>query len=376
MAEVARRADLPVHVTALGTVTPLATVTVHTRVDGQLIAVHFREGKLVERDAPLAEIDPKPLEAQKAQAEAQLARDQALVDNAKTDLERFRTLWSQDSVAKEQVDTQEALVRQYTQQVKLDQALVDGVSLQLGYTHITAPIAGRTGLRLIDAGNMMHASDSGGLTVITQLQPISVLFALPQDVVPEVLRRFQLGEAQPVTAYARDGLTALGQGKVVTIDNQIDPTTGMVKIRAEFPNADGALFPNQFVNVELLLREVKDATLVPSSAVQQGPSGTFAYVVGADQKVSIRPLTLGAAEHDVVTVERGLEPGERVVTDGVDKLREGVAVELIDRNANLTKSTDIPKSGPGEAPKNQRASRNPSASGERTTSGKRASSTP
>jgi multidrug efflux system membrane fusion protein len=343
---VARQTDLAIHVTALGTVTPINAVTVRTRVDGQLIAVHFREGQRIDQGAPLAEIDPKPLEAQKAQAEAQLARDTALTDNARVDLERFRTLWSQDSVAKEQVDTQEALVRQYGAQVKLDQALVETASLQLGYTKIAAPISGRVGLRLIDAGNMIHATDAGGLTVIAQLQPISVLFAIPQDVAPEVLRRFQAGEAQPVTAYAREGMTTLGEGKVVAIDNAIDPTTGTVKVRAEFANADQTLFPNQFVNVELLLRELKAATVVPTAAVQHGPSGSFAYVVGSGNAVSVRPLSVGPTERDIVVITAGLAVGDHVVVDGVDKLREGMAVTPIDRS---TQSGGSPQNASTEA---------------------------
>jgi membrane fusion protein, multidrug efflux system len=349
---VAQQTDLAIHVTALGTVTPVSTVTVHTRVDGQLVAVHFREGQSLNQGTPLAEIDPKPLQAQKAQAEAQLARDVAFAENAKVDLERFRTLWSQDSVPKEQFDTQEALVRQYAAQVKLDQALVETASINLGYTKIAAPISGRAGLRLVDPGNIIHASDPGGLTAIVQLQPISVLFAVPQDAVPEVLRRFDAGEAQPVAAYARDGATPLGVGKVVAIDNAIDPATGTVKVRAEFANADEALFPNQFVNVELLLRELKAATVVPLAAVQQGASGSFAYVIGPGNVVSVCPLSVGPAEHDLVVIAKGLAAGDHVVIDGVDKLREGMVVTPVDRSA-LSAGTTGSDGGTGPASSQQ-----------------------
>ena len=319
--------DFDVHFTALGTVTPLRTVTVRSRVDGQLLSVHFAEGQVVEAGALLAVLDPQPFQAQVAQAQAQLARDSALLDNAKIDLERYQHLLELDSVAKQQVDTQETLVRQDEAQVKLDEASVQSAKLQLAYTRITSEFAGRVGLRLVDPGNIVHASDPGGITVITQLQPISVLFSVPQNVLPDLLRRYQAREAQPVTVFAGDAQTPLAYGRVVSIDNQIDPTTGTIKVRAEFANSDHQLFPNQFVNVKLLLQQIAGATVVPSAAVQRGSIGTFTYVMSRGDTVHIRPVALGATESDSAVVVHGLSSGELVVVDGVDQLREGAVVQ-------------------------------------------------
>jgi len=330
-AEPARTADLNVRIVSLGTVTPVNTVTVRSLVDGQLQKVFFTEGQLVEAGAPLAEVDPRPFEVQKQQAEALLARDRALLDNAHLDLERFRTLLDQDSVAKQQVDTQEALVRQYEATVKLDQAQIDTAALQLAYAHITAPISGRIGLRLVDSGNMVHTSDASGLAVITQLRPITVLFSIPQDALPKVMAHFKAGEPMAVEAFDRDGRTLLATGKLVTVDNQIDPTTGTVKLRAEFPNTDEALFPNQFVNVQLIADKIQGATVVPTAAVQRGTVGTFVYVVADQKTASVRVVETGPSERGQIVISKGLAPGEVVVVDGVDKLREGSAVELVAR---------------------------------------------
>ena len=332
VAEPARQADLNVRLTALGTVVPVNMVTVRSRVDGQLLKVNFTEGTKVQAGALLAEIDSRPFAVQKMQAEAQLARDRALLENARVDAARFRQLLSVDSVAKQQVDSQDALVRQYEAAVKLDEAQIENATLQITYAHITAPISGRLGLRLVDVGNMVRAADTGGLAVITQLQPISVVFAIPQDALPKVLRRFNAGEQLEVDAYDRDGRTKLASGRLVTIDNQIELSTGTVKLRAEFANEDGLLFPNQFVNVQLLVERQLNATVVPSAAVQTGSIGQYVYVVQDQSAVTVRVVETGASDRGQVMVTKGLQPGDVVVVDGVDKLREGAAVELVSRS--------------------------------------------
>ena len=337
-AEVARKTDLNVRIVALGTVTPVYTVTVRSRVDGELQKIFFTEGKTVEAGAPLAEIDPRPFEVQKMQAEAQLARDDALLENTRVDLARFQTLLDQDSVAKQQVDTQAALVRQYEAAIKVDQAQVQSASLQLAYAHITSPIAGRIGLRFVDQGNIVHASDAAGIAVITQLHPITVIFSIPQDSVQKVMKSFATGEAMAVEAYDRDGRTKLATGRLVTVDNQIDPTTGTVKLRAEFANTDETLFPNQFVNVQLVVEQLQGAIVVPTAAVQRGTMGTYVYVVPDQKTASVRPVETGPSERGVIAITKGLAPGEVVVVDGVDKLREGSHVELVSRDTGAPAS--------------------------------------
>ena len=343
-AEPAWKADLNVRILALGTVVPLNTVTVRSRVDGQLQKIFFDEGHEVQAGAALAEIDPRPFEAQKQQADALLAKDATLLENARLDLERFNTLLAQDSISKQQADAQQSLVRQYEASIKLDQAQVDTAALQLLYAHITAPISGRTGLRLVDAGNMIHASDAGGLVVITQLRPVSVVFSIPQDALPKVLKRFKADEPMAIEAFDRDGRTQLASGKLITIDNQIDPSTGTVKLRAEFPNDDETLFANQFVNVQLLAEQLESATVVPSAAVQRGAVGTFVYLVtdkGEQKTASVRQIETGPSERGVIAITKGIAPGDLVVVDGLDKLREGTVVEL----ANL--NTSAPNAKPG-----------------------------
>jgi multidrug efflux system membrane fusion protein len=342
-AEPARKAELNVRILALGTVTPVNTATVRSRVDGQLQKIFFEEGREVEAGSPLAEIDPRPFEVQKQQAEAQLAKDTTLLENARLDLDRFNTLLTQDSVSKQQVDTQQALVRQYEASLRLDQAQIDSAALQLSYAHVIAPISGRAGLRLVDLGNMIHASDTTGIVVITQLHPITVLFSIPQDALPKVAKRFKSDEPMTIEAFDRDGRTLLATGKLVTIDNQIDPSTGTVKLRAEFPNDDEMLFPNQFVNVQLLAEKIEDATVISSAAVQRGAAGTFVYLVTTkdDQKtVSVRPVETGPGDRGNVAIAKGLIPGDVVVIDGVDKLREGSMVELVNRSTGPASATD------------------------------------
>ena len=324
-----RQGSIDVYLNALGTVTPRNMVTVRSRVDGQLMQVNFREGQLVKAGELLAQIDPRPFEVQLTQAQGQLAKDQALLKNAQLDLERYRTLLSQDSISKQQVDTQESLVRQYEGTVKADQGQVDNARLQLTYSRVTAPISGVVGLRQVDPGNIIHATDANGLVVITQLQPITVIFPIPEDNLPQVAGRLRSATPVSVEAWDRSQKTKLATGKLLTIDNQIDTATGTIKLRAEFANDDSALFPNQFVNVRLAAETRTSATLVPSSAVLRGSPGTFVYKVKDDQTVTVTPVKLGPVQGETTAIESGVAPGDQVVVDGTDKLREGAKVELI-----------------------------------------------
>lgn len=327
-----RQGNLVVYLSALGTVTPLNSVVVRSRVDGQLMHLAFEEGQTVKAGDLLAEIDPRPFEVQLTLATGQLARNRALLENARVDLERYRTLLAQDSIARQQVDTQEALVRQYEAAVLADQGGVDNAKLQLEHARVTAPISGRVGLRQVDPGNVVRASDANGLVVITQLEPIGVIFSIPEDSLPRVLKTMRAGDRVPVDVYDRAQQEKLASGTLLTADNQIDPATGTIRLKAEFANADGALFPNQFVNVRMAVETRRNATLVPTPAVQRGAAGTYVYVVRDDQTVTVTPVSVGPVQGEVSSIESGLSPGAMVVVDGADKLREGAKVEIVTRD--------------------------------------------
>jgi len=323
-----KKGDFSVYLSGLGAVTALATVTVNSRVDGELINVLFREGQIVSKGELLAEIDTRPFEVQLLQAQGALARDQALLENAKLDLKRYQDLVKKDLIATQLLDTQDSLVHQYEGAVKTDQGQIDNAKLQLVYAHITAPISGRIGLRRVDPGNIVHATDTGGVAVITQMQPISVIFSLPEDNLTQVLGKLRSGAKLTVEAYDRDQKQKLATGTLLTVDNQIDPSTGTVKLKALFPNRNDELFPNQFVNARLIIDVKHNALMVPPEAIQRGPQGTFVYVVKSDQTAALRPITQGIVQEGTSLITSGLTAGELVVVDGADRLHDGSKVEV------------------------------------------------
>ena len=341
--------DIRVKIPALGTVTPLATVTVRTQINGTLLKIFFTEGQFVHQGDRLAQIDPRPYIAALQQMEGNLKRDQALLADAKLNLKRYEGLLKEDSIAQQQLDTQRALVGQYTGSTEADEGQVNTAKVNLAYTNIASPVTGRVGLRQVDQGNYVTPGDTNGIVLINQLQPITVIFAIPEDNISAVMKRLSAGAALTVDAFDRTNATKIADGKLLTADNSIDVTTGTIKLRAQFDNADSALFPNQFVNIELLQDVLKDQVIMPNAAVRRGaPNGvatTFVYAVNADRTVSVRPVTLGVVDGENVAVTSGLKPGDMVVTEGGDRLRDGAQVQIPEL-APSAKSGTLPGAAP------------------------------
>jgi multidrug efflux system membrane fusion protein len=322
----AEKGDIGVYITGLGTVTPLNTITVTTRVDGQLMTVYYKEGDKVTKGESLVEIDPRPFQVQLEQAQGQLAKDQAALQNAQIDLQRYEQLITKNAVSQQILQTQRSTVTQAQATIKTDQANIDSAKLNLTYAHITAPISGRIGLRLVDPGNFVSAGSNTPLLVITQMEPISVIFTIPEQQVPAVRTAFKANQSLPVDAMDRNAQNVIGSGALTTLDNQIDPTTGTLRLRATMPNKDDALFPNQFVNARMLLQKKKGVTLIPNAAVQRNAQTTFVYRVNNDQSVEIRNVKLGTVDEQHSEVAMGLQPHDIVVTQGVDRLQAGSKV--------------------------------------------------
>jgi multidrug efflux system membrane fusion protein len=330
--ETTQKVDFPMFINGLGTVTPLKIVTVRPRVDGEIMKIAFIEGQTVKEGDLLAEIDSRPFEIGLQQAQGQLLRDEALLKNAEIDYERYQTLLTQDSIAAQQTATQDAQVKQYRGIVEMDKAQVNNAKLQLSYAHLTAPISGRVGLRQIDQGNVVRANDTNGIVVITQLQPINVVFTLPEDNIQALMQRKHSNDSISVTAYDRAGKIKLAQGKLLAIDNQIDVATGTLKLKAQFDNIDNVLFANQFVNIKMQLDTLKNVTQVSSAAIQNDTQGAFVYVVTSEHKVAVRRVKVSEAQGDKIAVLENLSPNETVVLEGVDKLHEGSVVDVAQKD--------------------------------------------
>jgi membrane fusion protein, multidrug efflux system len=353
------RGDMPVTLEGLGTVTALSTVVIKTQISGKLTEVGFKEGQSIKKGDFLAQIDPRPYQAALDQAKGQLARDEALLAAAKIDLARYEKLMTQDSIARQQVDTQRALVLQDEAIVRSDKANVESATINLNYCRIVSPNEGRVGLRLVDPGNYVQASDPNGIAIITQMQPISVIFTVPQDAIPQFIKKLRAGEALVVLAFNRSNSAQLAKGSLSTIDNQIDTTTGTVKLRASFPNEDETLFPNQFVNVKLIVDTLKGATVAPAAAVQVGAPGSYVYVANADATVSVRSVRVGPGNGDSVAVLEGLAPGDKVVVDGVDRLRDGAKIRVAEAADRKPDQTDKAGGDADPQPRQRRHSASP-----------------
>jgi multidrug efflux system membrane fusion protein len=355
--EAVTKGDINVNINALGTVTSLATVTIRSQISGYLQKVVFKEGDEVKKGDLLVQIDPRPYEATLAQANGNLARDQALLKGAQVDLARYQGLAAQNAVPRQTLDTQVALVAQDQGTVEADKAAVKSAEVNLQYTSILSPLDGRVGLRQVDQGNYVTAGDANGIVVITQLKPISVLFTVPEDNLQAISKRLQAGAGLPSAAFDRSGSRKIADGILQTFDSQIDPTTGTIKLRAQFPNETEALYPNQFVNVQLLLDTYKDVTIMPTAGVQRGVPGTFVYLVNADNTVSVRKINLGVTDGDRVEVRSGLQPGDKIVVDGADKLRDGAKINVRAEaaNPNAPAAGGAPAPDPEKAGKKQRS---------------------
>lgn len=365
--ETVGKGDVGINLNALGTVTSLATVTIRSQISGYLLKVDFKEGDEVKKGDLIAEIDPRPYEATLAQANGNLARDQALLKGAQVDLARYQGLAAQNAVPHQTLDTQVALVAQDQGTVEFDKAAVKSAEVNLQYTRILSPLDGRVGLRQVDQGNYVTPGDTTGIVVITQLQPISVLFTVPEDNLQPISKRLQSGAVLPATALDRGGGKKIADGTLQTFDSQIDPTTGTIKLRAQFPNETKTLYPNQFVNIQLLLDTHKDVTTMPTAGVQRGVPGTFVYLVNADDTVSVRKIELGVTDGDRVEVRSGLQPGDKIVVDGADKLRDGAKINVRAEAPN----PNAPAAAPGAAPGGEKAGKKRRSEGQKQDDGQK-----